>query len=250
MNESRPDQVWQDPQLAAKFLDGIRGGVPFAAAQLDIMLRVVSATGRRIERVMDLGCGDGILGRTLLDRFSAAEAVFVDFSAAMLDAVQANLENQRSCARVVEADFGTPGWLAKVEQWGPYDVIVSGFSIHHQTDDRKRQLYGEIHGLLQPGGIFLNVEHVSSTSSWSEAAFNELMIDSLFRYHERQSSGLTRDEVARQYVQREDWSANILAPLEDQCHWLRELGFVDVDCFFKALELTVFGGRRQDDPRS
>ena len=74
------------------------------------------------------------------------------------------------------------------------------------------------------------------------------MIDSLWDYHQRQGSPLTRQDVARQFVQREDWSANILAPLEDQCQWLREIGYVDVDCFFKAFELAIFGGRKSGEP--
>jgi hypothetical protein len=98
--------------------------------------------------------------------------------------------------------------------------------------------------LLAPVGLFLNMEHVSSPCSWAEQAFNDMMIDSLWAYHQQHATAKSRDEVARQYVQREDWSANILAPLETQLQWLRELGYIEVDCFFKALELTIFGGRR------
>ena len=35
-----------------------------------------------------------------------------------------------------------------------------------------------------------------------------------------------------------------LAPLEVQLDWLRECGFVNVECFLKVLELAVFGGQR------
>jgi hypothetical protein len=50
--------------------------------------------------------------------------------------------------------------------------------------------------------------------------------------------------VATEYVHREDKHSNILASVEDQCGWLGEIGFADVDCYFKLFELTVFGGRR------
>jgi tRNA (cmo5U34)-methyltransferase len=52
------------------------------------------------------------------------------------------------------------------------------------------------------------------------------------------------DEVMASYRERADGPANILAPVGDQLEWLRELGFVDVDCAFKAFELAVFAGRR------
>jgi hypothetical protein len=37
---------------------------------------------------------------------------------------------------------------------------------------------------------------------------------------------------------------NILAPVEEQCRWLRLIGFADVDCFLKVFELALFGGRK------
>lgn len=50
--------------------------------------------------------------------------------------------------------------------------------------------------------------------------------------------------MADKYYYRPDKAANILTPVEDQCAWLREIGYVDVDCYLKAFELAVFGGRR------
>ncbi len=198
--------------------------------------------------MLDIGCGDGILGRALLERFPQAHGTFLDFSPAMVAAAGNELQPYAHRAVVMQGDFGQPGWVGLVQAYGPFDVVVSGYAIHHQTDERKRALYAEIHDLLAPHGLLLNMEHVSSCCSWAEQAFNDLMIDSLWDYHQRQGSPLTRQDVARQFVQREDWSANILAPLEDQCQWLREIGYVDVDCFFKAFELAIFGGRKSGEP--
>ena len=70
------------------------------------------------------------------------------------------------------------------------------------------------------------------------------MIDSLHAFHSRQGSPKTREQVADEFVHRPDKAANILAPVETQCEWLRACGFADVDCYFKVFELAVFGGRR------
>jgi len=52
------------------------------------------------------------------------------------------------------------------------------------------------------------------------------------------------EQVRREFLERPDRAANILAPLEDQCRWLREIGFSDVDCFWEYFELAIFGGRK------
>jgi SAM-dependent methyltransferase len=241
----RKDRVWQQRELATKFTEGIRGGVPLAAEQLDVMLRVIAASGTTVERFLDLGCGDGILGRTLLEHFPQSRGVFLDFSEAMIEAARAKCAAGAGRCRFVNADFGAADWTGTVAADAPFDLIVSGFAIHHQTDERKGELYGEVWQLLRPGGLFLNLEHVASRSAWGAKAFEEAMVDSLWKFHRQRDPQRTRESVAQEYVNRPDWSANILAPVEDQCAWLRTLGFVDVDCFFKLFELALFGGSRK-----
>ena len=49
-----------------------------------------------------------------------------------------------------------------VTSFGSFDVIVSGFAIHHLADDRKRELFAEVATMLSPGGVFANLEVVAS----------------------------------------------------------------------------------------
>ncbi len=53
-----------------------------------------------------------------------------------------------------------------------------------------------------------------------------------------------RAEVAREYYARVAQNAGILAPLEVQCDWLREIGFENVECYLKVSELALFGGQK------
>ena len=125
---------------------------------------------------------------------------------------------------------------------GQFDVIVSGYSIHHQTDGRKRELYAELFNLLRPGGIFINIEHVASHSAWGKGVFDEMFIDALHLYHQQNGKSQSRTEIAHDFYNRPDKGANILAPVESQCEWLRQIGFEQVDCYQKLFELAVFGG--------
>jgi len=234
---------WQTEKLAETFLRDVRGAIPGARLQLAALCHVAKLWCPAPSRILDLGCGNGILGRNLSRAFPAAHVVFADFSEAMLEAARKALGGS-SRAKVVKADFGTPAWLDAVGRRPPFDVVVSGFAIHHQPDARKKQLYGEIHGLLAASGVFLNLEHVASASSAGEELFNEFFIDHLWEFHRSSGKALTREGVAASYRNRSDKKENILAPVGEQCRWLRELGFADVDCFLKVFELALFGGRK------
>ena len=234
--------VWKSAELANTYLTGIRGAIPLANEQIDVMLRLVRAAVPSPKRILDLGCGDGILGDVLLKQYPDAEVVFVDFSDAMINAARQRVTQP---ATFLQLDYGRVGWDEAVGNFGRYDVIVSGFSIHHQPNERKRQIYAEIYRLLANHGIFLNIEHVESADSWIASRFDDLFIDALFAYQNQIGSDVTHDQVAHGYHTRPDTAANILAPVEDQCAWLREIGFEHVDCFLKIFELAVFGGVKE-----
>jgi tRNA (cmo5U34)-methyltransferase len=246
MSEDRAvrDDVWKSDALVENFLSGVRGGIPYAADQIEIMLRMVAAGGRPVARFLDLGSGDGTLSAAILSRYPDAEAVLVDFSEPMMDAARRQLDSAISRHRFVLADFGGSDWSGTVADFAPFDLVVSGFAIHHQPDEGKRTVYRGVFELLAPGAFFINVEHVRPATPWLECVADELMIESIHAYHERTGTGKSHEQVARDHVHRPDKAANILTPVEEQCDWLREIGFEDVDCYFKVLELAVFGGRR------
>lgn len=240
MMDERNANVWKSPGLVNAFLENVRGAIPLAHEQIDVMLRLIEACGRPVVRFLDLGCGDGVLSAAILQRFPTAHGVLVDFSQHMLDAAASRFSQRSSDVTFVNADYGDSRWAGAAAGEGPFDAVVSGFSIHHQEDSRKREVYAEIFGLLNKGGVFINVEHVSSASAWVEAVHDGLFIDHLHRHH----AGKTREEVAREYYYRPDKEANILSPVETQCAWLCDTGFTDVDVYLKVFELAVFGGRK------
>ena len=240
----RQDTVWQQPELVRTFIEEVRGGVPYAADQIAAMLRVIGSGGGRVRRIADHGCGSGVTAAAILAQHPDAAAVLVDFSEPMMASARTALGARRPAPEFVVADLADAAWTARVRAYAPFDVVASSYAIHHLTDARKRALYGEIHALLAPGGWFVNIEHVASRTPYIEALSDDLMIDSIYALQHGKGAERSREEVARDFVHRPDKAANILAPVEEQCEWLRAVGFTDVDCFFKVFELAVFGGRR------
>lgn len=176
-----------------------------------MVLEMVPTAARRI---LDLGTGDGrLLALLQIDR-PDAEAIAIDFSPTMLDAARARFAGQPSVT-IVTHDLDDP-----LPALGSFDAIVSSFAIHHCTDERKRSLYAEIFGLLVPGGTFCNLEHVASATSALQARFLA---------HMGIAEG-TGDP------------SNKLCSVESQLGWLRDIGFGEVDCYWKWFELAVFGG--------
>ena len=168
------------------------------------------------KRILDLGTGDG---RTLaLARLNLpnAEGVALDFSDPMLAQAKKRFQND-PMVKIVNLDFGQP--LPGLTL-GCFDAVVSSLAIHHLVNDRKKQLYAEIFGLLNSGGVFCNLEHVSSPSLRAHLKFLEAI---------------------GQTPETEDPS-NKLLDVETQLGWLREIGFVGVDCYWKWLELALLVG--------
>jgi len=235
----------QNPDFVAKFLQNVRGTIPLAIEQIEMMLQLIAiARGDRLTTFLDLGCGDGVLASAILNEHPHARGVLVDFSAPMLDAARRHLQAHSSRLEFLEADFHQPGWVRRIAPHAPLDAVVCSFAIHHLPEARKRALYREIFDLLAPEGLFINIEHVYSATRWTESVLDDYMIDAIFGDELKTSPGRKRTEIARDYYAHAQQHAGSPAPLEVQCDWLREIGFTDVECFLKVQELAVFGGQR------
>lgn len=187
--------------------------------------------------VIDLGCGDGFLARAVLSEFPTAHALLIDHSEPMLRRAYEAMRQFSGRYEIRNGSMSDP--LRPQVNEGPFDLIVSGYAIHHLPTVRKRSLYQEVFGLPAPGGLFVNIEHVASATPELEAVHDEAYID-----HIAAVKGRDKAEVEREYLGRPDKADNILEPAEAQVGWLREVGFEQADCYFKWLELAIFGGQK------
>jgi len=235
---------WQDPATVQQFLRNVRGAVPLAIEQIEIMLQVVAAAREQVRSFLDLGCGDAVLAAAILEEHPHARGVLLESSEGMLDAARHRLREDVSRLDFVLADVEQPGGLEKVSALGPFDAIVSAFALHGIEERRKREIFAACAQVLLPGGIFISIEHVASATRWSQSPADDLLIDAIFGEAMTRSPGKTRAEVAQEYYAQASRVGQAAAPLEVQCDWLRQAGFDNVDCFLKVQELAVFGGQR------
>jgi len=237
------DEVWKLPAIVNRFLS-YRAAIPLAQEQIGVMMSILKTRKQPVENFLDLGCGDGILGAAILGEYPSARGVLVDFSEPMLEQAGEGLKEYTDQLAFENLDYGDPAWINTMQAFGPFDAIVSGFSIHHQPDVRKREVYEEIYSLLKPNGWFINIEHVSSSAQLNVDLFEHHYTSARHAIEKQNGSTRTLQEITQEYTNRPDKAANILAPVELQCDWLREIGYEEVDCYFRIFELAVFGGRK------
>jgi tRNA (cmo5U34)-methyltransferase len=211
--------LWPSPDHVRDYL-GRADSIAHRTEGESALLEFIPSHARRI---LDLGTGDGRLlalvktklGTRELARNAVVQAIAIDFSPAMLEAVGKRFAGDSAVAIVTHnLDHSLP-------PLGKFDAVISSFAIHHLVHERKHALYAEIHDALNPGGVFCNLEHVASPTP---------------RLHEEflHRIGYT--------IETEDPS-NKLLDLETQLQWLREIGFADVDCVWKWRELALLVGR-------
>jgi tRNA (cmo5U34)-methyltransferase len=191
---------WKSPKHASAYLERA-DRIPHKSFGYAAMLEEIPLSA---DRVLDLGSGDGRLLASVLQARPQARGVAVDFSPFMLEQLNARFASM-SRVEVVNHDLEFP------------------LPFHHLAHERKRQLYHEVWGLLGSGGVFCNLEHVASASSYGHERFLD-------------ATGTSAAE--------EDPS-NKLLDVHTQLEWLREIGFTDVDCYWKWRELALLMGRKK-----
>jgi ubiquinone/menaquinone biosynthesis C-methylase UbiE len=172
---------------------------------------------RVISRVLDIGSGDGRLLALVKLAHPDVDAVALDFSPTMIDRLRSRFADDLS-VEVVVHNLDNPPPISL----GTFDAVVSSFAIHHVTHERKRSVYEEVYALLNAGGVFCNLEHVSSPT--------------LALHHQFLA--------AISYTTEEEDPSNKLLDVETQLTWLRQIGFEDVDCLWKWRELALLVGRK------
>jgi tRNA (cmo5U34)-methyltransferase len=237
------DAVWKLPAIVDRYLS-FRSAIPLVQEQVGVMMSILKSRPAPVENFLDLGCGDGILGATVLGAYPSSRGVFIDFSRPMLDQAREHLKDYAGQLTFLDLDYGDPAWVEALGSQHPFDAVVSGYSIHHQPDARKRSIYQEIFSLCKPGGWFINIEHIAPDSQLATDLFTNHVIHGYYAIEQRTGGKRTRAEMADVYLKRPDREANKLLSVDVQCGWLREIGFEEVDCYFRIYELAVFAGRR------
>ncbi|MDO0824164.1 class I SAM-dependent methyltransferase [Desulfosporosinus nitroreducens] len=178
--------------------------------------------------VLDVGAGTGLLSFLILKKFPNANLTLIDISEKMLEVAKVRFKGNLNVTYIND-DYTNYKFNEK------YDVIISSLSIHHLTEDEKKQLYRNIYACLNENGVFINADQVLG-----ETPFIESLYKRDWKY-KVENSGLSKEEILSAY---ERVKLDKMSTLDDQINWLKGIGFTDVDCVYKYFNFVVIYGRK------
>ena len=148
---------WQSADYVAGWIDHDVARDPERRPLLRQMLSSAPFPTDAEIRVLDVGGGYGVVAEEVLKALPAAHVTLQDYSPAMLDQARRRLAGHADRLSYVLADLMDPAWPQHVG--GPFDLAVSAIVLHNLGSQEKIfACYPAIHGLLRPGGYFLNCD--------------------------------------------------------------------------------------------
>jgi tRNA (cmo5U34)-methyltransferase len=180
-------------------------------------------------RVLDLGAGTGLLSAFIAEAFPNAQFRLVDISEEML-----NQAEERFAAQGGRFEFELMDYV-NAPLGEAYDLIVSGLSIHHLSDVEKPLLFQKIYHALSAGGIFINADQVHAPTAAIDQVYREIWLRQI------RQNGITESQLA---AASERMKADKLSPLALQLDWLTQIGFQEVNCWYKHYSFVVYSARK------
>ena len=231
------ESLWSDTEFSQSYRDDADIYLPFRHQFIEVVKSFYEhfINKNTDARILDLGCGDGLFVQELLKSFSPASVTLVDGSAEMLEAAKKRLGNNANINFIKTSFHEFPAGKSLNEN---FDFIYSSLAIHHLSFEEKKQLYAYIYKLLSPGGCFVHYDVVIPLSGEIEKWYS-----SLWRQWIKDHPAKERSEkllgIPEQYKGNPD---NIPDTLESQLKALKEIGFKEVNCYFKYGFFSLFGG--------
>ncbi|OGR03641.1 MAG: hypothetical protein A2511_15705 [Deltaproteobacteria bacterium RIFOXYD12_FULL_50_9] len=195
--------------------------IPQYLEQHQIIHDLLPDEGKRC-RVLDLGCGNGILSEVVLQKLPHSHIVGFDLTENMLKAFAKKLSRYSGKFALQQGDFRTDS-IGK-----GYDIIIAGLTLHHLTWQEREDFYQVVYSALNYGGLFLA---------------RDIIID--------EDQAVRQEQYAHwkafMKAQGEDpelWYAKHIEKdhpmtITDHFAWLRSAGFVKVACHWRFFNFAI-----------
>ena len=103
-------------------------------------------------RILDAGCGSGVVSRYLAKQFPDSQVVGCDFSAGRLSCAG------EAAAGISNLGFETQDLTAIKFPDHSFDAIVCRYVVEHVANGKRETVMSELHRVLKPGGTILVID--------------------------------------------------------------------------------------------
>ena len=241
-NQQTGDAEGWDESASAAYRELAEVAVPRREEQLATLLCLLPFGRDDAFRIVDLGCGEGVLEYAVLTAFPNATARALDGSESMREHAMGLLKPFDERVNVRPFALESDEWLDELDG---VDCVVSSLVVHHLTDDGKRALFREAYSRLSDGGTLMLIDCVQPIRIEGV----NLFADTYDSISKRQSMDRTGSPMLFNRFVEEKWNifrhpepSEMLAPLSHQLVWLANAGFDGVDCFWLQAGYAVYGG--------
>jgi len=176
----------------------------------------------RAYRVLDLGCGNGVLSELVFRRLPRAQVVGFDLTEKMLAAYRKKLAGFTDRFTLQAGDF-------RVDPLGSdYDLILAGLTLHHLTWPEREAFYRRLYAALRSGGRFIARDIIIDEEP--EVTGDHYLLWKKFM----QSRGEDPEFWYARHVEKDHPMT-----LTDHFSWLREAGFTKTACHWRLYNFAV-----------
>ena len=123
--------------------------VPQFLEQHNIIRELLSGNDKEY-RVLDLGCGNGVLSEVVFTKLPKAYIVAFDLTENMLQVYEKKLMNHAGRFELKVGDFRTDSIGTD------YDIVIAGLTLHHLTWEEREKFYKVLYDSMNCGGLFID----------------------------------------------------------------------------------------------
>lgn len=208
----------------------IRKAVPGYDDMCRIACELLPVTDSSIE-VVDLGAGTGLFSQLVMNVYPTAHFTLWDVADKMLDVARTRFMNTGAQLTYIVNDY------RMFNELNSCDLVISSLSIHHLSDQEKKDLFQNIYRALKPGGMFLNLDQIKGPTPELQNLYCQKWEEITRR------NGASDEEVAGGLERRRLYDRE--ATLANQLQWLHDAGFEEVDCVYKHWLMGLFCAQKR-----
>lgn len=196
--------------------------IPFYDAQRDLMLGLIPLGRNAPLRLLDLGCGPGLMAERVLMEFPCAQVTLFDLTQEMIEACRSRLgETARISYRVGDFrndDFGNN-----------YDVVLASLSLHHATLSERPILSERLFRCLAHGGRLITTEVIVDESPTIREQQYEMWQQFMNAQGENGGEWYRKHAAKDHPIEISEWTKT-----------LAQAGFASAGCFWRYLNFAIF----------